>query len=161
MARTRYISKRDLIRKQQAEYRTKNRSKVNKQKLEHYRKNRKLILARASEYEKDKLRNDPHFRFKHSLRSRIRIAIKNKYKSGSAVRDIGCSGEEAFKYIESLFSEGMSWNNYGEWHIDHIRPLASFNLEDRDQFLEAVNYKNLRPLWASDNLSKGDKYENH
>jgi hypothetical protein len=51
----------------------------------------------------------------------------------------------------------MSWANYGEWHIDHKTPLSSFNLQDREQFLKAVHYTNLQPLWALDNLRKNDK----
>ena len=53
----------------------------------------------------------------------------------------------------------MSWSNYGEWHIDHIIPLSSFDLMDREQFLEAVNYRNLQPMWADDNRKKSNKYE--
>jgi hypothetical protein len=53
------------------------------------------------------------------------------------------------------FQPGMSWQNWGEWHLDHIRPLASFNLSDRTQFLQAVHFSNYQPLWAIDNLRKG------
>jgi hypothetical protein len=64
-------------------------------------------------------------------------------------------------YLESLFSSGMSWENWGsgpdKWHIDHKRPLASFDLTDRDQVLIACHYTNLQPLWSFDNLSKGAK----
>lgn len=51
----------------------------------------------------------------------------------------------------------MSWNNYGSWHIDHVQPLASFDLEDEDQRRIATNYANLQPLWAADNIAKGAK----
>jgi hypothetical protein len=53
----------------------------------------------------------------------------------------------------------MSWENYGKWHIDHIRPLTSFNLSDENQQLKAGHYTNLQPLWASENVRKGAKYE--
>ena len=62
------------------------------------------------------------------------------------------------KWIESQFVDGMSWDNHGEWHIDHIRPCASFDLTDPEQQKECFNYKNLQPLWAKDNLSKGDRF---
>jgi hypothetical protein len=53
----------------------------------------------------------------------------------------------------------MCWNNMGLWHIDHIRPMASFNLLEESELREAMNYKNLQPLWASENLSKGSRYD--
>lgn len=67
----------------------------------------------------------------------------------------------AFKvYLESLFQPGMVWENYGNdgWHIDHVRPLSSFDLLDPVQFSQACHYTNLQPLWAKDNLSKGNKW---
>jgi hypothetical protein len=56
-----------------------------------------------------------------------------------------------------MFTEGMSWDNYGEWHIDHILPCSSFDLADIEQQKICFNYKNLQPLWAEDNLRKGAK----
>ena len=52
----------------------------------------------------------------------------------------------------------MSWDNYGEWHIDHIRPMASFNLQEQEEQLKCCHYTNLQPLWAEENLRKGNKY---
>ena len=57
-----------------------------------------------------------------------------------------------------MFKQGMSWSNYGEWHIDHIKPCSLFNLELEEEQLECFNYKNLQPLWAIDNIKKGNKY---
>jgi len=59
--------------------------------------------------------------------------------------------------LEKLFKPGMTWDNHGEWEIDHIRPLTSFDLVDRLQFLEAVHYTNLQPLWAGENRKKRNK----
>ena len=70
----------------------------------------------------------------------------------------GCSKDELFKYLESKFIEDMTWDNYGKWHIDHIRPCASFNLENSEEQIECFHYTNLQPLWAKDNISKGSKY---
>ena len=64
--------------------------------------------------------------------------------------------------IESLLEGTEShkaWDNYGEWHIDHIRPCSSFDLTIQEQQVQCFNYKNLQPLWAIDNISKGAKYE--
>ena len=79
-----------------------------------------------------------------ALRRRLHDALKNNQKRGSAVKDLGCSVQELKKYLESKFQEGMSWDNwnYKGWHIDHIKPLASFNLTDRNQLLQACHYTN-------------------
>lgn len=109
-----------------------------------------------------KRKSSLQFKLSQALRVRMVMALKNNQKVGSAVRDLGCSVEELKTHLEKSFKEGMSWDNWkhrGGWHIDHIRPLASFNLSDRAQFLEACHYTNLQPLWASENLKKGKTYE--
>lgn len=93
------------------------------------------------------------------LRNRIRKtasrypASKGKW---SSTKSLGCTSDELRVYLESKFSEGMSWENYGKWHIDHIKPLSKFDLNDELQFNEACHYTNLQPLWAIDNIMKGD-----
>lgn len=86
------------------------------------------------------------------------MALRGKRKSGSAIELLGCSIDEARLHIERQFSTGMSWANYGEWHVDHIKPLASFDLADPAQLARACHYKNLQPLWALDNLIKGSRH---
>ena len=87
------------------------------------------------------------------------------YKSGSAVRDLGCSVKCLKEHLESLFYKHpgsglkMSWDNYGEWHIDHIKPCSKFDLTIDSEQRECFHYTNLQPLWAEDNLRKSDKYE--
>ena len=73
---------------------------------------------------------------------------------------IGCSISDLVKHLENQFIEGMSWKNYGKWHIDHIRPCASFNLLNEDEQRACFHYSNLQPLWAIDNLKKKDKLIN-
>lgn len=94
-----------------------------------------------------------------ALRTRLRMAVRRGQKAGSAVRDLGCSIEELRKRLEVQFRPGMTWENWSRtgWHIDHIRPLASFDLTDRTQLLQACHYTNLQPLWAEENLKKGDQ----
>jgi hypothetical protein len=96
-----------------------------------------------------------------SLRTRLNVAIRKNYKAGSAVRDLGCSIAFFIEYIKSQFAPGMSWENWGRgaanWNLDHKRPLASFDLTDREQFLAACHYTNIQPLWATDNAAKRDR----
>lgn len=105
-------------------------------------------------------------RYRENVQHRICVTLRNsinrglkKGKAGSAIRDLGCTIPELKKYLESKFQTGMTWENQGSWHIDHIRPLVSFDLTDRAQFCQAVHYTNLQPLWARDNLVKGKKWE--
>jgi len=100
-------------------------------------------------------------RLKVRIRDRVNKAIKGKLKPASITENLGCSWDELISYLEALFLPGMSWENYGlfGWHLDHIKPLDLFNLEDPIQFKEACHYTNLQPLWAIDNLKKGNKYE--
>lgn len=94
-----------------------------------------------------------------SLRRRLRKLLKHNYKSGTYVRTLGCTSLELKAHLESQFAQGMTWENYGtRWHIDHIRPLCSFDLLNDDELKEAANFKNLQPLWAEDNLKKGGKW---
>jgi hypothetical protein len=94
------------------------------------------------------------------VRDRLQKALKGNYKTGSAVRDLGCTISELKIYLESKFQPGMVWDNWTTdgWHIDHIVPLVSFDLTNREELLKAVHYTNLQPLWAKDNLSKGDTF---
>ena len=129
-------------------------------------KTRKRVWRSSPEFKKDraiktKLRRetDIEYLLGCKLRTRLNTALKNGYKAGSAVRDCGCSMAELREHLESLWKPGMSWSNYGRfgWHIDHIKPLISFRLTDREQFLKAVHYTNLQPLWAFDNHSKNGR----
>jgi hypothetical protein len=90
-----------------------------------------------------------------SLRNRLYKAVKRNQKTGSAVRDLGCSVEQFKEFISGKFLDGMSWANHGKWHLDHIQPLAAFDLSDRCQLLKAVHYSNYQPLWAENNHRKG------
>lgn len=112
-----------------------------------------------SKYCQLRIQTDIDFKLKRNLRSRLNKTIRGDYKTGSAVRDLGCSIEEFKAYLESLFQPGMSWDNYGlkGWHIDHIIPLDSFDLTDPEQLKKACHYTNLQPLWAADNLKKSNR----
>jgi hypothetical protein len=131
-----------------------------KQRSTIYQKNNldKVLIYNKS-YRKKRETHDVGYKLSNSLRSRLTHAVSNKQKSGSAVRDLGCSIEELRLHLESKFQPGMNWKNYGRsgWHIDHVIPLSSFDLLDRDQLLKACHYTNLQPLWAQDNLIKGAK----
>ena len=152
---------REKNKEKKAEY-DKEWSKVNKEKKAEYarkysRENRDKIAKRKRE----RRREEPAFRLEGNLRTRLGIAIRDGHgrKCGSTLELTGCTWAELRSHLESQFTDGMTWDNYGEWHVDHIKPCTRFNLlldtEQRDCF----HYSNLQPLWASENLSKSDKYD--
>jgi AraC-like DNA-binding protein len=97
----------------------------------------------------------PETKLRRALRRRFKKALARGAKVGRVIRDLGCTISELKDYIAAQFEIGMSWDNYGQWHLDHKLPLARFDLSDRQEFLRACHYTNLQPLWARDNWSKG------
>jgi hypothetical protein len=122
-------------------------------------KNREKIRKYQNEYFLKRTRNDLNFKLAVNIRKRLGRSIKDKWKSGSSIKDLGCSIEELKIYLEKQFKPGMTWNNWKRdgWHIDHIIPLSTFDLTDPKQFKKAVHYTNLQPLWWYENLSKNNK----
>ena len=96
------------------------------------------------------------------MRSRLGSAIRNQNakKMNSTFELTGCSITFLKGYLEAKFIDGMTWENHGEWHIDHIKPCCSFNLLDEEEQKICFHYKNLQPLWGVDNLIKGGKIKN-
>lgn len=108
-------------------------------------------------YVKKRRHEDLNFRLASNLRVRLSRALSYGFKTTSLSEYLGCSLEDLKSYLESKFEPGMTWQNYGEWHIDHIEPLCKFDLTDQVQLKEACCYGNLQPLWKRDNLVKGGK----
>jgi hypothetical protein len=122
----------------------------------YYRQFNKLkITARRKIYEATQREERPELRIKAALRQRIRRVLKGKSKSASSMTLLGCSLNELKSYLENKFKPNMTWENYGEWHIDHIRPCASFDLLIPLEQEKCFHYTNLQPLWAKENLEKG------
>jgi hypothetical protein len=116
--------------------------KTHKEELrEYYRKKMKILNNRIL----------------HCLRTRINMSIKRNSKSESTIELLGCSVEFLKQHLESKFKSGMSWDNYGKWHIDHIIPCASFDLSKPNEQRKCFNYTNLQPLWAIENIIKSNK----
>ncbi len=117
--------------------------------------NAEQIRIKAREKKKRRWVTDIDYRIKENLRTRIRNAIYAGSKSKQTMQLIGCSVEEFKTHIEKGFCSSMNWSNYGVWHIDHIRPCASFDLSKPEEQASCFHYTNLQPLWAKDNLAKG------
>jgi len=139
------------------EWKTNHKTQRNEQQIIWRREN----IDHVNSYEVERRKSNLQAKLAWILRSRLCMAVKNNWKVGSAVKDLGCSIDFLKQYIESKFLLGMTWDNHGRgigmWHIDHIIPLDAFDLSDRNQLVRAVHYTNLQPLWQNDNLSKGSK----
>ena len=101
---------------------------------------------------------DPVYRMECAVRNRTRKALQGILKDGKSLDLIGCTPKTLRLIVESKFEPGMTWDNYGsEWHVDHIIPLSAYDLTDPEQQRQAFHYTNLQPLWAHENLAKGDE----
>lgn len=147
--RARYERDRAALLEQQRRYREVNREKARATSRRWYHRN----PARG----KQRLAADPQARLANALRKRLNMAVRRGCKAGSAVADLGCTIAALKVRFEAMFEPGMTWENYGDWHIDHIVPLVTFDLTDRQQLLRACHYTNLQPLWREANLRKGAK----
>jgi hypothetical protein len=108
-------------------------------------------------WHRERRKTDPQFRLACNLRSRVGMALKRKNKSAKTMKLLGCSYMHLQDYLTMRFQPGMTWENYGKWHADHMMPCASFDLEDPEQQRQCFHYTNLQPMWASENISKKDK----
>lgn len=114
--------------------------------------------GRVAAYQKNRYQSEESYRLIKLMRARLLTALRKNQKEGVAVRNLGCSIERFREHIAAQFAPGMTWDNHGEWHLDHVRPLASFDLTDDDQVRVACHYSNIQPLWAEDNHAKSRKF---
>lgn len=150
--------RRQLDKDTTALWREKNKEKIAAYNKAYREKNKVELVKNACERAKQKRKTDPTYVLMRRERVRIYDALKGIRKAARTETLLGCSYEFFRGYIEGKFNNGMSWENIGQWHIDHIRPLASFDLSDPEQQKLAFHYTNQQPLWAIDNIKKGAKY---
>ncbi len=151
-----------------------NRQSTPEQKEDRLKRKRKFIhdwqkrnpekkTAYHRKYVARRMEVDENFKMRIVLASRIRVALKKSCgtKSARTMQLVGCSVTDLKKHLEKQFQPGMSWDNWGNdgWHIDHIRPCSSFDLNDPAEQVKCFHYTNMQPLWATDNLKKGSTWE--
>ncbi len=142
------------------------RARYAEARVERCARNRRRRKERGAEllaYYRTRRAVDAGFRLAGRLRTRVRCALKRQggVKSQRTLELIGCSVAHLRGWIEPQFKKGMSWSNMGRWHLDHIRPCASFDLTNSEQQRVCFNWKNLQPLWARDNQMKCASEENN
>ena len=184
----RALEKPEEIKKWLTEYRLKNKVKLKSKRAKYYKDNKVEEDKRNKEYatkHKEKMsewrrayektpevrakintrynkrvKEDAIFRIRRNLKVRIYEYIKDGKgrKYGTMKELLGCDWKFFKLYIENKFQPGMNWNNYGKWHIDHVIAISKFNLALKSEQFKSCHHTNLQPLWAIDNMKKGDRY---
>lgn len=168
--RARYSSDPEKYKNRQKRYRLENQDKVAIRLKSWKSKNATRVADYQRKYTKtdkfktylnNRYKNDLNFRIKCCLRARLRAAILNKTKSDRTMALLGCDINHLKKHLEVKFKPGMSWENFGKWHIDHRFPCAKFDLSNPEHQKQCFHWSNLQPLWESENKSKKDKILTH
>lgn len=164
-----YIKNNEKVKLRVSKYRTLNSEKVKEIKQKIYQRDKIRILQvnktyrennrkKLNEHTNNRRLNDPIFKLKHNMNSRIRIFMKsnNLTKRNRTFDIVGCTPKYLKEYLEKKFTDGMSWDRFGrEIHIDHIIPLSS--AKNEEDVYKLCHFSNLQPLWAIDNIKKGSK----
>lgn len=178
----RYLENREREIARCIAYQLKNKAKMVAYRRKRYEQNRDTLLAfnrnrkknltpdKKAQYNavgmanrRARLKRDKIFALICAFRSRVSNYIRpEKSRRSGMTKLIGCSKDELRAHLESQFKPGMTWDNYGsgdgKWVVDHIRPIASFELSDPVEFSKCWNHKNFQPLWWMENIIKSDRF---
>ncbi len=147
----------EKIAERKARYYLMNKERILARSKHYYENNTAKVLERTKNYKNQRMKIDPKYKLAGQLRTRLYKVLQSKkwLKNNTFSEYIGCSLNDLKNHLEKQFQSGMTWDNHGEWHIDHIVPLAS--AESQDEIYKLCHYTNLQPLWASENRTKQDK----
>jgi hypothetical protein len=138
-----------------------NKEKWNEYIKEYREKNIDKIREIKRTYERTRKANDPLYKLIANFRTAIYQVLKenNVEKNGHYFEVLKYSPEELISHLETQFKDGMSWDNYGEWHVDHIIPITSFNIQEigDEEFMKCWSLNNLQPMWGEENIRKSNK----
>ena len=136
---------------------------------EAYRKAHKeeqKAYSEAHKPQRNKLRNerrktDPIYKLNCLLSGGLRAALKAQgaSKNNRTLKYSCCTLAFLYAHLKKQFTTGMTWENHGEWHIDHRKPKAKFNLKNEEEIYMMQHWTNLQPMWASENIAKGGDYD--
>jgi hypothetical protein len=138
-----------------------NKDKWNSYIKEYREKNADKIRQIKRIYHKTRKNNDPIYKLINNFRTAIYQVLKenNVKKNGHYFAILQYSQNDLIDHLEKQFIDGMTWENYGKWHVDHIRPVSSFKINEigDEEFMKCWSLQNLQPLWAEDNIRKSNK----
>jgi hypothetical protein len=151
--------------KHRNKYRKENKSKIKEYYQNYYKSNNyskeyyRLNKDKIKQYYKHKYHNNINKRLHHIISVTLNNMINKKYDTSKYLKLFGYTIEELKTHLEKKFKENMSWDNYGEWHIDHIKPKSWFSVDSEQELKKCWSLDNLQPLWADENWSKGNRYK--
>lgn len=159
--RKHYIKNREKVLEYKKNYFKENIDKIRERKKRYRKNNPDKISKQKREYMASNTETVKKIKLATRMRARIHQALKGNSKSASSTELLGCDIDFFKKHLESMFKDGMTWDNHGcdGWHIDHIIPCASFDLSDPEEQKKCFHYTNLQPLWAHENILKSDKLD--
>ena len=138
-----------------------NKEHLSKYLKEYREKNIDNIRKTKRDYEKTRKANDPIYKLINNFRTAIYQVLKENQiqKNGHYFETLKYSPENLIEHLESKFKDNMTWGNYGKWHVDHIKPISSFQITEigDDEFMTCWSLKNLQPLWSDENIRKSNK----
>jgi hypothetical protein len=145
------------IKEHNKEYREKNKEKISENSKNYYKNNKEVINKKIVKNNNSRKKIDALYKLRCSISSLISTSIKKQgyTKKSRTHQIIGCSYEEFKKHLERQFTIGMTWENYGKWHLDHIYPVSL--AKDEDDLMKLNHYTNFQPLWALENIKKRNK----
>jgi hypothetical protein len=156
-----YKKNRDKRLKYFSDWQKENRDRLNEYHKEWREKNIEGYRKHKREYQKTRKANDPIYKLISNFRTAIYQVLKenNVEKNGHYFEILKYSPDELISHLEKQFKDDMSWDNYGKWHVDHIKPISSFDINEigDNEFMECWKLDNLRPLWGEENIRKSNK----
>lgn len=166
-----YIDNKDRILTANKKYLDTHKVKINGYKTKYRINNKDKVKITAKKYREKykeqinakvryKTKTEQGYKINRNISNAIGRSLKGNKNGCHWENIIGYKLKELKKHLEKLFMEGMTFENYGKWHIDHIVPISLFKFESFNDlaFKECWGLANLQPLWAKDNISKGNRF---
>jgi len=162
-----YHNNKEEVSKKMKLYREENEEKIKIQKKKYYQENKEDIIKKTKSYAKNNKDKINEYRVNYEKKNKHIIAWRSVLKSqlrrfgtskeSSTLNSLGYSAEDLKQHLENLFTPEMTWNNHGEWHIDHIKPISKFNIDTLPSIVNSLD--NLQPLWSTTREINGIIYE--
>ena len=150
----------DKVYESKQKYYYNNQDKCCERSREWYSNNKEIKNEKHTKYMNLRRKEDINFKIYGNIQGRLYSALYNNKKTQRTLDLISCSIEYYKSWLESQFDSNMNWDNHGSyWHIDHVKPCASFDLSNENEVKECFSWKNVRPVEKTLNLKKSDKID--